>query len=74
MKAIKILNLNCTMVTSSKISAPPILCTSYMKLSYQQVVIPQLFGSLLDVGGARGVTVIVEGNGHGDTSSNPERD
>ena len=25
-------------------------------------------------GGARGVIVIVVGNGHGDTSSNPERD
>ena len=25
-------------------------------------------------GGARGVVVIVVGNGHGDTSSNPERD
>ena len=25
-------------------------------------------------GGARGVMVIVEGNGHGDTSSNPGRD
>ena len=25
-------------------------------------------------GGARGVMVIVVGNGHGDTSSNPERD
>ena len=27
-----------------------------------------------DVGGARGVMVIVVGNGHGDTSSNPRRD
>ena len=26
------------------------------------------------VGGARGVMVIVVGNGHGDTSSNPGRD
>ena len=26
------------------------------------------------VGGARGVTVIVVGNGHGDTSSNPGRE
>ena len=26
------------------------------------------------MGGARGVMVIVVGNGHGDTSSNPERD
>ena len=26
------------------------------------------------VGGARGVVVIVVGNGHGDTSSNPGRD
>ena len=26
------------------------------------------------LGGARGVTVIVVGNGHGDTSSNPRRD
>ena len=25
-------------------------------------------------GGARGVMVIVVGNGHGDTSSNPKRD
>ena len=25
------------------------------------------------VGGARGVMVIIVGNGHGDTSSNPER-
>ena len=25
-------------------------------------------------GGARGVVIIVAGNGHGDTSSNPERD
>ena len=28
---------------------------------------------LLVCGGARGVMVIVVGNGHGDTSSNPER-
>ena len=26
------------------------------------------------IGGARGVVVIVVGNGHGDTSSNPRRD
>ena len=26
------------------------------------------------LGGARGVVVIVAGNGHGDTSSNPGRD
>ena len=26
------------------------------------------------LGGARGVMVMVVGNGHGDTSSNPERD
>ena len=26
------------------------------------------------IGGARGVIVIVAGNGHGDTSSNPGRD
>ena len=26
------------------------------------------------IGGAHGVMVIVEGNGHGDTSSNPGRD
>ena len=32
----------------------------------------QLF--LSDCGGARGVLVIVVGNGHGDTSSNPWRD
>ena len=25
-------------------------------------------------GGARGVVIIIEGNGHGDTSSNPGRD
>ena len=29
---------------------------------------------LLCIGGARGVMVIVEGNGHGDTSSNSRRD
>ena len=28
----------------------------------------------IDKGGARGVMVIVVGNGHGDTSSNPGRD
>ena len=28
----------------------------------------------LDTGSARGVMVIVVGNGHGDTSSNPGRD
>ena len=27
-----------------------------------------------EIGGARGVMVIVAGNGHGDTSSNPGRD
>ena len=26
------------------------------------------------IGGARGVRVIIAGNGHGDTSSNPEQD
>ena len=30
--------------------------------------------ALPDTGGARGVVVIVVGNGHGDTSSNPGRD
>ena len=30
--------------------------------------------SLSNLGGARGVMVIVVGNGHGDTSSNPGRD
>ena len=30
--------------------------------------------SISGVGGARGVVVIVVGNGHGDTSSNPGRD
>ena len=34
------------------------------------LIIEQYFFS----GGARGVVVIVVGNGHGDTSSNPERD
>ena len=29
---------------------------------------------IIFLGGARGVTVIVVGNGHGDTSSNPGRD
>ena len=29
---------------------------------------------ILDIGGARGVMVIVVGNGHGDTSSNLGRD
>ena len=34
-----------------------------------------LFPILVDMfGGARGVMVIVVGNGHGDTSSNPGRD
>ena len=28
----------------------------------------------LKLGGARGVRVIIVGNGHGDTSSNPRRD
>ena len=28
----------------------------------------------MDLGGTRGVMVIVVGNGHGDTSSNPGRD
>ena len=30
--------------------------------------------ALYNLGGARGVIDIVGGNGHGDTSSNPERD
>ena len=30
--------------------------------------------NLLSLGGARGVIVIVVGNGHGDTSSNPGQD
>ena len=30
--------------------------------------------SIVKIGGARGVMVIVIGNGHGDTSSNPGRD
>ena len=30
--------------------------------------------SIFVIGGARGVMVIVVGNGHGDTSSNPGRD
>ena len=34
-------------------------------------IIPIVIGAL---GGACGVMVIVVGNGHGDTSSNPERD
>ena len=39
----------------------------YCKLS-EKIIINQLCG------GARGVMVIVVGNGHGDTSSNPGRD
>ena len=31
-------------------------------------------GKHTKIGGARGVVVIVVGNGHGDTSSNPGRD
>ena len=38
------------------------------RLEKQQVKIELTFG------GARGVMVIVVGNGHGDTSSNPGRD
>ena len=37
------------------------------------VVLIYIHGGIL-VGGARGVMVIVVGNGHGDTSSNPGRD
>ena len=33
-----------------------------------------IFTYLFTLGGARGVMVIVVGNGHGDTSSNPGRD
>ena len=32
------------------------------------------FSDVCIIGGARGVVVIVVGNGHGDTSSNPGRD
>ena len=35
-------------------------------------IVSKLF--VLRLGGARGVMVIVAGNGHGDTSSNPGRD
>ena len=35
--------------------------------------IPLSLLACVDRGGARGVIVIVEGNGHGDTSSNPGR-
>ena len=34
----------------------------------------QVYVLLIMTGGARGVMVIVVGNGHGDTSSNPGRD
>ena len=34
----------------------------------------KVYNTLLLCGGARGVMVIVVGNGHGDTSSNPGRD
>ena len=34
----------------------------------------KIFSALSSKGGARGVIVIVVGNGHGDTSSNPGRD
>ena len=33
-----------------------------------------LYQLLYQLGGAHGVMVIIIGNGHGDTSSNPERD
>ena len=33
-----------------------------------------IYFPLISIGGARGVMVIVVGNGHGDTSSNPGRD
>ena len=36
--------------------------------------VQQLFRDVLLSGGARGVMVIVIGNGHGDTSSNPGQD
>ena len=43
-----------------------------MKISsYLQMVLKCTW---CNVGGARGVMVIVVGNGHGDTSSNPGRD
>ena len=42
------------------------------RVSFCEVVGMQLH--LFYFGGARGVMVIVVGNGHGDTSSNPERD
>ena len=38
-----------------------------MRTLYEQTLINKL-------GGARGVMIIVVGNGHGDTSSNPDRD
>ena len=38
------------------------------------VVAPDRILSIGQIGGARGLMVIVVGNGHGDTSSNPGRD
>ena len=41
---------------------------------FNVMIIMLLFHSAIKVGGARGVIVIVVGNEHGDTSSNPGRD
>ena len=45
---------------------------SYMQKTCAETGVCQ--GLLTPIGGARGVIVIVVGNGHGDTSSNPERE
>ena len=42
--------------------------------SMQFDVIPRTLNGFKYFGGARGIMVIVVGNGHGDTSSNPGRD
>ena len=54
------------------------LCTIqinwYLNTSTKNIGIIIIIIIIIIIGGARGVTVIVVGNGHDDTSSNPGRD
>ena len=47
---------------------------SWMINCHQMYKISDEVINIIILGGARGVMVIVVGNGHGDTSSNPGRD
>ena len=47
-----------------------VVCIIYIK----QFILASGFSNFFLMGGTRGVMVIIVGNGHGDTSSNPGRD